>query len=87
MPFKLFADEGPAEEDFERTKNVNSVSIICETLTILFQNSQYITAYMFGEKIKVGQMLSSTYVVSLLVSISMDIRFFKLKWLFFLLNI
>ena len=35
MPFNIFADEGPADEVFERTENVNTDSIICETLTIL----------------------------------------------------
>ena len=35
MPFNIFANEGPVEEVFERTENVNSDSIICETLTIL----------------------------------------------------
>ena len=39
MPFNIFADEGPAEEVFERTENVNSDSIICETLTILVQRT------------------------------------------------
>ena len=31
MPFNIFADEGPAEEVFARTENVNSDSIICKT--------------------------------------------------------
>ena len=35
MPFNIFADEGLAEEVFERTENVYSGLIICETLTIL----------------------------------------------------
>ena len=35
MPFNIFADEWLAEEVFERTENVYSGSIICETLTIL----------------------------------------------------
>ena len=39
MPFTFFADEGPAEEVFEHTENVNSDSIICKTLTILVQMS------------------------------------------------
>ena len=34
MPFNIFADEGTPEEVSERTENVNSDSIICETLTI-----------------------------------------------------
>ena len=34
MPFNIFSDEGTPEEVFERTENVNSDSIICETLTI-----------------------------------------------------
>ena len=37
MPFNIFADEGPNEEVFKCTENVNSDSIICETLTILVQ--------------------------------------------------
>ena len=69
MPFNTFADEGPAEEVFERTKNVNSDSIICETLTILVQRtSDSGNCLYFQKKIKVGQMFSSTYIVSLLVS-------------------
>ena len=39
MPFNIFADEGPAEEVCERTENVNSDMIICETLTILVQRT------------------------------------------------
>ena len=39
-------------------------------------NRQYINADMFGEKIKVSQMFSSTNIVSLLVSISMNIRLY-----------
>ena len=39
MPFNIFADEGPAEEVFERTENVNSDSIIWETLTVLVQRT------------------------------------------------
>ena len=39
MSFNIFADEGPAEEVFERTENVNSDSISCETLTILAQRT------------------------------------------------
>ena len=39
MPFNNFADEGPAEEVFEHTENVNSDSIICKTLTILVQRT------------------------------------------------
>ena len=35
MPFNIFADEGLAEEVFERTENVYSGLIICETLTNL----------------------------------------------------
>ena len=35
MPFNIFADEWPAEEVFERTENVYSGLIICETQTIL----------------------------------------------------
>ena len=37
IPFNIFADEGPDEEVFERTENVNSDSIIYETLAILVQ--------------------------------------------------
>ena len=40
MPFNIFADEGPAEEVFERTENVNSDSIIFAFL----QSSVYIAA-------------------------------------------
>ena len=50
MPFNVFADEV-----FERTENVNSNLIICETLAVLVQvviNSQCIAAYMFEEKSK-----------------------------------
>ena len=39
MPFNIFADEGPAEEFFERTENVKSDLIIWETLTILIQRT------------------------------------------------
>ena len=39
MSFNFFAEEGPAEEVFERNENVNSDSIICETLTILVQRT------------------------------------------------
>ena len=35
MPFDIFANEGLAEEVFERTENVYSGLIICEILTIL----------------------------------------------------
>ena len=85
MPFKIFADGGPAEEVFERTENLNSDSIICETLTILVQRTsdsgKYLLCLYVWKKIKVGQMFSSTYTVSLLVSISMD------TWLYFLAKI
>ena len=37
MPFNISADEEPAEEVFERTENVNSDLIICQTLTIPIQ--------------------------------------------------
>ena len=39
MPFNIFADEGPAKEVFERPENVNSDSIICETLTLPVQRT------------------------------------------------
>ena len=35
MPFDIFANEGLAEEVFDRTENVYSSLIICEILTIL----------------------------------------------------
>ena len=41
MPFNIFADEGLAEEVFERTDNVNSGSIIFEALTILVLKTSY----------------------------------------------
>ena len=34
MPLNISTDEGPAEVICERTENVNSDSIICQTLTI-----------------------------------------------------
>ena len=39
MPFDNFADEGPAEKVCERTENVYSDSIICETITIPVQRT------------------------------------------------
>ena len=85
MPLTIFADDGPAEKDFERTENVNSDSIISQTLTILVQRTSdsgnKFTVPICWEKIKVGQMFSFTYIVSLLVSISMD------KQLYFLAKI
>ena len=38
-PFNFFADEGPAEEVFERTESVINDLIICKTLTILVQRT------------------------------------------------
>ena len=60
---------------------MNSDSIICETSTILVQRTSdngnlFIVHHCLyvWKKVKVGQMVTSTYIVSLLVSISMDIR-------------
>ena len=74
MPFNIFADEGPAEEVCERTENLYSDTIICETLTIMVQRpltvmiySQCITAYMFGKNHSLSNVLS--YIYSLAVSL------------------
>ena len=60
-----------------------SGSIICETLTILVlrtfdSGNQFTVPICLEKKLNVGQMFSSTYIVSLLVSISMDIQLYFL---------